>query len=119
VPTSSRCSRRDDRHVLSRDLNARVEFDYPAGKLWSLPIVDFSVAGLSFSLDRGRPPMECGSRLSEVKVHIGDAAIAGDLAILHVTRDAESGTVCGALFHPSTQEEQTVLKTIIDRINAT
>ena len=52
-----------------------------------------------------------------MKLHIGETDVAGNLAILHVTRDAESGTVCGALFHPTTHEQQIVLKTIIDRVN--
>ena len=117
MPTSTRCSRRDDRHVLSPDLKARVEFDYPTGKRWSLRIVDFSVAGLSFALDSGRPQMECGSRLSEVTVHVGEHEVSGDLAILHVTRDPDAGTVCGALFHPATQEQQAALNAIITRVN--
>ena len=118
MSTTARCSRRDERHDLSTDLKARVEFDYPAGKRWRLPLVDLSVAGLAFALDEGRPTMECGSHLSEVEIHIGETEMSGDLVILHVTRESDSRTVCGALFHPASQEHQVKLKEIIEGIGA-
>ena len=47
----------------------------------------------------------------------GGDEVSGGLSILHVTRDAEARTICGALFNPATQEQQTALKAIIDRVN--
>jgi hypothetical protein len=107
-------TRRDERHHLSPDLKARVEFDYPAGKRWRLQLVDLSVAGLAFALDRGQPRMECGSHLSDVLVHVGEAEMSGNLVILHVTRENEARTVCGALFHPSSPEDEARLKRVIE-----
>ena len=112
-------TRRDERLRMSPDLKARVEFDFPAGKRWRLQIVDLSVAGLAFALDQGRPQMEGGSRLSDVQVHVGDTELCGDLVVLHVTRDADSRTVCGALFHPSSEDQQIRLKQIIEGVGAT
>jgi len=109
-------SRRDDRHSVSPSLNGRVEFEFPAGRRWRLDLVDLSVAGLAFALDNGCPQMECGSRLSEVVVHVADAEIPGDLLILHVTRDAERRTICGALFHPATEKAVNRLRQAIESV---
>jgi len=118
VATTTPCSRRDERHALSTRLNARVEFDFPAGKRWRLDLVDLSIAGLAFALDQGRPLMECGSQLSEVQLHIDGEEISGNLAVLHVSRDAEQRAICGALFHPSSQDQADRLHRVIERITA-
>ena len=116
--TSTPYSRRDERHTLPRELNARIEFDFPAGKRWRLDLLDLSIAGLAFALDQGRPLMEAGSRLSDVRVHVGDDVVDGDLVVLHVTRDAERRTICGALFHPSSQDQADRMHRVIERVTA-
>jgi hypothetical protein len=118
VSTTTPCSRRDERHHLSPDLKARVEFDYPSGKRWRLELVDLSVAGVAFALDQGHPKMECGSHLSDVFIHVGETEMSGDLVILHVTRDSDSRTVCGALFHPASEEHQIKLKEVIEGVTS-
>jgi hypothetical protein len=114
--STSTPSRRDDRHSVAPRLQGRVEFDFPAGKRWRLELVDLSVAGLAFALEQGRPQMECGSKLSDVKVHVGDLEVDGDLMILHVTKDAARRTICGALFHPATEEHVDRLRKAIEQV---
>lgn len=118
MSTKTPCSRRDERHHLSPALKARVEFDYPSGKRWRLELVDLSVAGLAFALDQGHPKMECGSHLSEVQIHVGESELNGDLVILHVTRESDSRTVCGALFHPASEKQQVKLREVIEGLNS-
>ena len=115
-------SRRDRRHLLDVGESAWVEFDYPSpsGPRWRLPLLDVSVAGLSFILPDELLGIDCGATLRDVVVRVGDCELQGSLVVMHVSPDpaSYSWTGCGALFYPATEADQLKLKNIIARIEA-
>jgi hypothetical protein len=97
-----------------------VEFSYPNpnGERIRLPMVDLSVAGLSFDFDDELPGIEPGVELVGVAVGLGGCVIQGDLVVFHVTPRPGQRTVCGALFYPSSDAELTKLKSAVAGIKA-
>jgi hypothetical protein len=76
-----------------------------------------SISGISFGLTESLTGLDAGSQLSQVKLILGDCEIRGELLIMHVTPEPESGIVCGALFYPANDEELLKLKGVIAGID--
>ena len=105
------------RHPISRSELARVEFAYPGpnGRCYELDVTNISSSGVSFSLERTDEltGLEEGTSLSEVVIRVGDCSIHGEMVVMHVTGDADSRRVCGALFYPATDTDLVQLKGVI------
>jgi hypothetical protein len=117
MPTITKNRRRHARHEVSPDITASVEFDYPRpnGRSYRLRIVNISPSGLSFSMKKedGLTTLDEGASLPDTVVHLGDCRIRGELLVMHVTPDADSRYLCGALFYPATDTELVKLKSVI------
>lgn len=100
------CRRRTDRFALPAESGARIEFGYPwpGGYRCSMRLRDVSSGGVSFVLARELPGLEVGQPLDAATVHVGEYSVTGDLVVMHLTPDNGAGSVCGALFLPSGDE---------------
>ena len=105
------------RHPINRSELARVGFAYPGpnGRCYELDVTNISSSGVSFSLERTDEltRLEEGTSLSEVVIRVGDCSIHGEMVVMHVTGDADSRRVCGALFYPATDTDLVQLKGVI------
>jgi len=105
--------RRDARHEFSTAAAAWVEFDDPKEQRRRLPLLDLSVAGLAFSIPRWMQTVDTGCQLERAVIRVGDAKVEGRILVLHVTPRGESDSVCGALFYPGSEAEESRLVSLI------
>lgn len=115
MATQTTCRRDSQRHSLGRSLRAWVEIDDPAptGGRLRFPLFDLSTCGFSFRCSDQLPGLEPGARYEPVKLYIGECEINGDMLVMHVTPNEESGIVSGVLFYPATDEELLKLKGVV------
>jgi hypothetical protein len=115
--TTTACRRKQRRHRIAPDTNARVEFAFPhpGGARHSLPLVDLSLSGFSFRMSPELSWLETGTMIPEVVIHLGGCTLQGELLLMHVTR--REG-ICGALFYPATDTDLIKLKSLIAGIEA-
>lgn len=115
MPTTRSTVQRDPRYAIPPLVEACVEFRYPnpKGRRLSMPLLDLSVAGLSFAADSALPLIVRGARIENVVVLLGDIRIEGKLLVMHSTPGGPSGVVYGAVFYPATEEDQLRLNGVI------
>lgn len=121
MSSSTRCRRNVRRHTIVDSENSRVEFRFPHpnGRPWSLPLLDVSVSGFSFSLDDELAGFDTGTTLEPVVLRIGSVEMHGALLVMHVSRSSSPATrVCGVLFYPAQDEDLLKLKSVIAGIEA-
>ena len=106
---------RDPRYTMPPFMEAYVEFRYPnsSGRRLSMPLLDISVAGLSFAAGSGLPLIVRGARIEGVVVLLGDIRMEGKLLIMHATAGGPSGVAYGAVFYPATEQDQLRLNGVI------
>ncbi len=96
---------------------ARVEFSHPGpnGRCYDLEVTNISSSGVSFCLEQTHEltGLEEGTSLSGVVIRIGDCMIRGEMVVMHLTGDASSRRICGALFYPATDTDLVQLKGLI------
>jgi hypothetical protein len=111
--------KRDQRFAFLQAKNARVSFCYPNqdGTPIDQPLVDISVSGMSFALERELPLLSRGAVIAGVLVRIGDCEMRGKLLIKHVTRNG-SDVICGAVFYPASEIDMNKLNGMIAGISA-
>ena len=112
------CRRKKDRHILSEDLQARIEFAFPepGGHSCEMALRDLSSGGLSFTLAHDLPGLEVGDCLKRATLHVGDQTLEGDVLIMHITPELEPGAVCGALFYPARDIDIITLQRVVQAI---
>lgn len=120
MSTTTKDRRRENRHEVQQSLDAYVEFDHPNGERQRVPLLDMSVAGLSFWLPAWLAEVESGTRFSDVEVHVGEGSIRGELLVLRVEPDSEpdAGVTCGAYFYPDTAAELDKMTCLISGLKA-
>lgn len=120
MATRTACRRKARRFPVTAAQNVWVEFDHPSevGRPHRLPLVDISVAGISFAVTDELPPMDSGASLPGIVIHVEGCDIRGEMLILHVTPVSGHGTVCGALFYPADDTELLKLKSVVSGIQA-
>ena len=101
MTTSTTCRRTQQRHTAVGTNTASIElsFPQPEGRRYLLPLVDLSVSGLSFVFEEELAGIENGTALSDVRVHLGNCEIQGDLVVMHITERSSTQWTCGALFY--------------------
>lgn len=116
VKTASR--RRTDRFELPKDGGARVEFGFPWPGAFrcSMRLRDVSASGLSFVLGRELPGLEVGQAIESATLRWEAHAVAGDLVVMHLTPDNGAGSVCGALFLASGDENVVGLRALLQEL---
>ena len=120
VRTATR--RKQHRYLIERDRDAIVAFEYPCpnGRPYRLPLLNVSKAGLSFALDDRDElaTLDPGTRIEDVIVQIGDCEIDGEMVLMHLTPDAHSKALCGALFYPSSDQDLITLRSLVAGMEA-
>lgn len=111
--------RQTRRHALPEEFEGRVEFGYPAPEehRCSMALNDISESGLSFVLEHELPGLEVGRQIEQVTLHAGGRVIDGDMVITHLTSEA-GGSVCGALFYPSSDADLIHLRELLAELGA-
>lgn len=120
VRTATR--RHHQRYSIGRAEADYVEFEFPGvnGRSYRLPLVNISKSGISFAL-AGHDELallDPGTMIAEVVVRLGDCTICGDMVLMHLTPDAHSRGLCGALFYPSTDTDLIKLRSVIAGMEA-
>ena len=114
--------RKQRRYTIVRDSDAIIAFEYPCpnGRPYKLPLINVSKSGLSFALDdRDELAMlDAGTRIEDVVVTIGDCAIDGEMVLMHLTPDASSKALCGALFYPTSDDDLIKLRSLVAGMEA-
>ena len=109
--------RRQHRYPIQRGKLARVEFTHPSpnGRRYDLDVTNVSSSGVSFLFERADElaSLEEGLSLPDVVIRVGACMIRGELLVMHVTCDAGSRPICGALFYPATDTDLVQLKAVI------
>ena len=105
--------RRNWRFRLNHAEKASVDFDLPDGSHWSLNLVELSAEGFAFELENGRPELTAATRIDAVAIRVKGVQFAGTLRIVHVTKESEADTVCGAEFAPATDADAGTLALLI------
>lgn len=115
MTTQTTCRRDSQRHSLGRSLRAWIELEDPAptGRHLRFPLFDLSTCGFSFRTSERLPWLEPGARFDPVTLWIGECGIRGDILIMHVTPNSESGIVSGVLFYPANDDELLKLKGVV------
>lgn len=113
------CRRQTRRYSLVGNKKAWIELDFPSptGRRYRFSLLDVSISGFSFHVAEPLDGLEEGTKLAPVKLTLGDCEIRGELLVMHVTSEPESGIVCGALFYPANDEELLKLKGVIAGID--
>jgi len=117
MATMTACRRRHRRHRIASEQRAHVELDFPSTSVEGnrCPLLDVSVAGVSFVLSDQLVGVEVGTDIRDVVIRIGDCVLHGDLMVMHVTPGRR---VCGALFYPTTDTDLLKLKSLIAGLEA-
>ena len=120
MATQTACRRRQGRHPVSPEKNARVEFRYPAapGSLLSFALRDISLSGLSFTLSDELPGLEVGDLLTGISIHLGGRSVRGEVLVMHLTPDSRNGSICGGLFYPDGDENLLEYRSLFQEIAA-
>jgi hypothetical protein len=107
MATTTTCRRTQRRHTAAGTHSAAIEVSYPQpeGKRFLLPLVDLSVSGLSFVFEDELAGIESGTALSDIRIHLGDCEIQGDLVVMHVTERSATQWTCGALFYAASDTD--------------
>ena len=108
---------RDRRYTILRPDKAAVEFSH-GRRDWRLPLVDLSVAGLSFTVDEEVPGLTEGLKLEDVVVRITECEMHGDLVIRRATSQADWSTHYGAIFYPAEEADMQKLNGVLAGIEA-
>lgn len=108
---------RDRRYLILRPDKAAVEFSH-GRRDWRLPLVDLSVAGLSFTVDEEVPGLKEGLKLDNVVVRITECEMRGDLVIRRATAQADWTTHYGAIFYPAEEADMLKLNGVLAGIEA-
>jgi len=101
------CRRKQPRHQLPKDLNARVQLPRrgPGGKVCPMTLRDVSASGLSFTLAHALPGVDIGDVLEHARILVGRRTIHADLLVMHLTPGPTAGATCGALIYPATDRD--------------
>ena len=120
MTTSTTCRRTQQRHTAVGTHSASIELSYPQpkGKRYLLELVDLSVSGLSFVFEDELSGIEGGTSLSDVRIHLGDCEIQGDLVVMHVTERSATQWTCGALFYAASDTDLLKWRSAIAGIEA-
>ena len=117
MPSHSAVRQRDRRYALFRPQKASVDFSH-GGREWHLPLVDVSVAGLSFVTDEQVPGLEVGARLENVVMRIAECEIRGNVAVRHATSHPDWTTLYGGIFYPLDESDLLKLSGVLAGIDA-
>ena len=117
MPSHTAIRQRDRRFPLFRPQKASVEFTHD-GRGWHLPLVDVSVAGLSFVTDEEVPGLKVGLRLENVVMRIAECEIRGNVAIRHATAHPDWTTLYGGIFYPAEEPDLLKLNGVLAGIEA-
>ena len=120
VRTATR--RKQQRHWIRRHGESCVEFKHPGpnGRPYRLPLVNVSIAGISFALD-GHDDLaliEPGTRVEGASIHIETCELRGDLVMMHITPGTDQRGMCGALFYPASDSDLIKLRSVIAGMEA-
>lgn len=122
MSTGTTSRRRQRRYTIGDDRTASVEFEYPSsnGRAYRLPLINISKSGISFALDDHDElaTLDPGTRVEGAVVKIGDCAIHGELVLMHLTADAGSHALCGALFFPTSDRDLIVMRSVVAGMEA-
>jgi len=107
-----------DRHVLTPDAAACVEFGYPTpqGHPCKMQLRDVSASGLSVVLSHELPGLEAGSRIDGAVLTVGERVFRADLLVMHVTPEPTQGGVFGALVYPERDRDILTLRKVITEL---
>jgi len=108
---------RDRRYPLFRPHKASVEFAW-GRKTWLLPLVDVSVAGLSFVTDEEVPGLAVGARIEDAVVRVAECEIRGNVAVRHATSHPDWTTLYGGIFYPAAEADLLKLSGVLAGIDA-
>lgn len=115
MATITKNRRKVRRHRIAAEADVRIEFGF-RGRPLSLPVLDISVAGLSFAMLEELEGVDVGTCLSDAILRLGGKReLHGDLIVMHVT--TERGVI-GALFYPATDEDLIRMKFVLAGIEA-
>ncbi len=85
------------------------------GEECAAPIRDISYGGLSFRVTAATPWIEEGW-VGRARLRFGGRVIGGNLLVVHVAADAESGTVCGAMFFAASKDDRMTLREVLSEL---
>ena len=116
--SATSCTRKEPRHPVLEN-NAFVEFEFPAGRRWRLPVLNLSGSGLCFGVDEALAGLAPGTRIPDAVVLLGAERMCGELEVLHVTVGLSTGTTCGSRFSPGGEDDRLRMKAFVDQIERT
>jgi hypothetical protein len=117
MATKTMLRQRDRRYTILRPDKAVVEFSH-GRRGWRLPLVDLSVAGLSFTVEEEVPGLEEGLKLENVVVRITECEMHGDLVIRRATAQPDWSTQYGVIFYPAEEADMLKLNGVLAGIEA-
>jgi hypothetical protein len=117
MTTRAALRQRDRRYPILRPQKACIEFSH-GRRDWCLPLLDISVAGLSFTVDEEVPGLENGLKLEDAVVRISDCEMHGHLVIRHATSNPDWTTHYGAIFYPAEEADMLKLNGVLAGIDA-
>jgi len=79
------------------------------------PIRDISYGGVSFRLAGAFRQIDEGW-VGRARLRFGARIISGNLLVVHVAPDAESGTVCGAMFFAASKDDRRTLRAVLSEL---
>ena len=115
MATRTKNRRRTQRIPISETTRARVEFNWPHpnGESLSLSLIDISSSGFSFALGESLPGLSIGTEVEGVTLRFEDSDVRGEMVVLHLGAELATGTNCGVLFYPESDQELVKLKKVI------
>ena len=118
MTTTVACRRGHTRHRFLPDAGAQVTFPYPGplGERFAMPLNDLSASGVAFTLTMELPALEPGRTIGPALLEFGEHRIRADLLVMHLTPDAGSGSVCGALLYPSRDRDLRTLQAFFESL---
>jgi len=110
------CNRKKPRWATAQLEDASIECELVEARC-RFTLLDVSADGVSFFVPRAAPRVAQGSPIVNALVHVGAREVEGDVHVVHVTQ-ADSGSVCGATFHPASDSDAGEWEGLIEELRS-
>jgi hypothetical protein len=112
--------RLQNRFAISADAGAVLHFRYPAqhGTPLDARLRDISLSGLSMTLPAELSGIQAGDIVKAIKACVAGKTFRGDLLVMHVGPANETGSACGGLFYPESDEDLITIRLVVRALEA-
>lgn len=118
MPTKIEERRSEERIRFPDFLGAEIEFEMPVGVTHICPMIELSMSGGSFPLDRRIDGLDTGASITNATIRVGELEVGAHLQVLRVSRGTKYPFVCGVQIFPATDLDRNELTGLLSRLDS-